>query len=74
MLLVREADLDRVENLIQCVVDSDDLHVLKGSDTVSHIEVAPERVEKGSVAVGRQFYGVLGIHHDFAFSVDGGKH
>lgn len=63
-----------VEDLVDCVVNSDDLHVAHVLDNILHICSLLDGLEEGSVAIGCELDGEWRLHHDFSVEADSWEH
>ena len=55
IFVVCEADLNRVKNFVESVVNSDNLHVFKSCDQTLDLSIALQAVKKGTVAIRSKF-------------------
>ena len=71
---MREADVHRVEYLVEAIVDADDLQVLKVGDSSLYLLVRLERLKERPVAIGCQFELAVVLEHDLSIRVKCGQH
>ena len=71
---MREADVHRVEHLVEAIVDADDLQVLKVGDSSLYLLVRLERLKERPVAIGCQFELAVVLEHDLSIRVKCGQH
>ena len=74
LLLVREADVHRVEHLIEAIVDADDLQVLEVGDGSLDLLVRLECFKERPVAIGCQLELAVVLEHDLSIRVKCGQH
>ena len=61
-----EADLDRVEHLVESIVNSDDLDVFEIANCTADAFVVLESVQERTVAIWSQLDIMVGSHQDLA--------
>ena len=69
-----KADLNRVKNLVESIVNADDLDVLELCELSLHHLIAPNRLKESTVAVGRELQLTVGLEHDLAIRIHSWQH